>query len=174
MIKKTIVDGKTIMLFRSLVLVSILFLSTGAASALAPVPLVQDPDRIRACLCGERQAQTLSERVHRLERHVADLKDRLATLDREIAETRPKIDPRQSDLVDAFRRLLETRTATETTLFDEATPRLSRFADQYNGFLAQYNADCVGRFFNGTVTQSVRENLVCPVLPPSFADEDKP
>lgn len=162
------------MLSRSVSLVAVISLSSGAAWALSPVALVQDPDRIRACLCGERQAQTLSERVHRLERHVADLKDKIAALDREIAETRPKIDPRQSDMVDAFRRLLETRMAAETTLYDAATPKLSRFVDQYNGFLAHYNAECIGRYFSGAVADAVRANLACPVLPPSFADEDKP
>ncbi len=124
-----------------------------------------DPAEINACLCLEREVETMSQSMNDKTQALAAARQHLADLNAELAQARPLVDVNNQSSVDHYKALLERRDAAYRESIGPVVSEADHAVAHYNSVANQYDSACANHPFNSDIMRDMQARLVCPAQP---------
>jgi hypothetical protein len=132
---------------------------------LAAAQMSSNPTEINACLCLERQVETLSQSMSAETQSLAAARQHLADLNAELARERPLVNVNDQSSVDHYKALLEQRDAAYRQSIGPVDSDADQAVARYNAVANQYDSQCANHPFNSEILHEMQQHLVCPAPP---------
>jgi hypothetical protein len=129
---------------------------------LAAAQTSNNPAEINACLCLERQVETLSQSMNDRTQALAAARQHLADLNAELAQQRTLVNVNDQSSVDNYKALLERRDAAYRESIGPVVTQADRAVATYNAAANQYDSECANHPFNSEILHEMQAHLVCP------------
>jgi len=132
---------------------------------LAAAQMSNNPAEINACLCLERQVETMSQSMNSKTQSLAAARQRLADLNAELARARPLVDVNDPNSVDRYKALLDRRDAAYRESIGPVVSEADQSVARYNALANQYDSECANHPFNSDLVRDMQAHLSCPPPP---------
>jgi hypothetical protein len=140
-------------------------LALTTAPRLGAAQMSNNPAEINACLCLEREVETMSQSMNSKTQSLAAARQHLADLNAELAHARPLVDVNDQSSVDHYKALLDRRDAAYRESIGPVVSEADQAVVRYNALANQYDNQCANHPFNSDMVRDMQAHLSCPPPP---------